>query len=103
MRVHEHQFDPTGRGGPGEQQSDKQQRHGGTALSEDVALPDEKCRQGEEALVTAPHGERRGAYPAQPARMGKRLAIGQGLAEDCWSHGSVVVGCTRREYRHRDV
>ena len=92
MRVHEHQFDPSGRGSPGEQESDKKQRHGGTALSEDLTLTDEKCSQDEEALVAASHGERGGAYPAQATRMRRRLAIGQGVVGVCWSHGGAAVG-----------
>ena len=64
---HEHELDPSGRGGPAEQQADDQDRDRAAALGGDQR-PHE-----EHHLVRAAHGESRRSEPADRARVLTRL------------------------------
>ncbi len=70
--VHQDQLGPAGRCRPAEQQPEGEQRHGGAALAEDIALADEQRADQEQALVAAAHRHGGGADPADRPRMRRR-------------------------------
>ena len=71
LRPHQHELDPTRRGGPAEQHADDQDRNRATALGGDQRTDQEHH------LVGPAHRERRGAEPADRARMVEALCAGR--------------------------